>query len=63
MPVHWLEIQTQGSATYTYNRWYGNNTPPSGFPLGANDQVVIIRKSFLVCTNFNDDTGGPTPCS
>jgi Tfp pilus assembly protein PilX len=58
-----FEIQTQGSASYNYNRWYGNNTPPAGFPLGSGNEVVIIRKSFVVCTNFNDDTGGPTLCS
>ena len=58
-----VEIQTQGSATYNYNPWYGNNTPPAGFPLGSGNEVVIIRKSFLVCADFNDDTGGPTPCN
>lgn len=58
-----FEIQTQGSATYTYNSDYGNATPPPGFPLGSGNQVVIIRKSFIVCTNFSDDSGGGTACN
>ncbi len=58
-----FEIQTQGSATYTYNSWYGNNTPPPGFPVGNSDQVSIIRKSFVVCANYSDDSAGPTACN
>lgn len=59
-----FEIQTQGSgATYTYNSDYGNVTPPPGFPLGSGNQVVIIRKSFIVCTNFSDESGGGTACN
>lgn len=58
-----FEIQTQGSATYNYNPWYGNNTPPPGFPLGGGNEVVVIRKSFVVCTNYSDDSGGPTACN
>jgi hypothetical protein len=58
-----FEIQTQGSATYNYNTTYGNNTPPSGFPIGAGNQISIIRKSFVVCANYNDDTAGPTGCN
>jgi Tfp pilus assembly protein PilX len=58
-----FEIQTQGSATYNYNTVYGNATPPPGFPFGANNQVVVIRKSFMVCVNFHDDSGGATNCN
>ena len=57
-----FEIQTQGSATYTYNPWYGNNTPPPGFPTGSTNTVVIIRKSFVVCVNYSDDGAGATTC-
>jgi hypothetical protein len=58
-----FEIQTQGSATYTYSTWYGNNSPPPGFPYGTGNQVVIIRKSFVVCTNYADDSVNPSPCN
>jgi len=58
-----FEIQTQGSASYTYNTWYGNNTPPPGFPFGTSNQVVIIRKSFVVCANYADDTTLPSLCN
>ncbi len=54
-----FEIQTQGSATYTYNPTYGNETPPPGFPAGGGNQVVIIRKSFITCVSYSDDTNGP----
>jgi Tfp pilus assembly protein PilX len=59
-----FEIQTQGSATYTYNGTYGNATPPPGFMAGTGNQVVIIRKSFIVCVNYAADTGGiPSTCN
>jgi hypothetical protein len=58
-----FEIQTQGSASYVYNPWYGNNTPPPGFPIGGSGQVVIIRKSFVVCVNYNNDSGAATGCN
>lgn len=58
-----FEIQTQGSATYNYNSWYGNNSPPPSFPYGSGNQVVVIRKSFVVCSNFADDSGAPSPCN
>jgi hypothetical protein len=57
------EIQTQGSASYTYNSWYGNNVPPPGFPIGGGSQVSIIRKSFVVCVNYSDDSAGATGCN
>ncbi len=57
------EIQTQGSATYTYNPWYGNNSPPPGFPTGPGNTVAIIRKSFVVCVNYHDDSTGATTCN
>jgi Tfp pilus assembly protein PilX len=58
-----FEIQTQGSATYNYNPFYGNDTPPPGFPFGTANQVVIIRKSFVVCSNYNNDVAGATACN
>ncbi|MBI4012179.1 MAG: hypothetical protein HY359_07740, partial [Candidatus Rokubacteria bacterium] len=57
-----FEIQTQGSATYNYNSYYGNNSPPPGFPYGSGNQVVVIRKSFVVCSNYADDSGAPSGC-
>ncbi|MBI2467999.1 MAG: hypothetical protein HYV62_09320 [Candidatus Rokubacteria bacterium] len=60
-----FEIQTQGGANagIGYNSTYGYDTPPPGFPIGAGNQVVIIRKSFIVCTSYNDESGGATPCN
>lgn len=60
-----FEIQTQGGANagIGYNYAYGLATPPPGFPYGSGNQVVIIRKSFIVCASYNDDTGGGTGCN
>jgi hypothetical protein len=58
-----FEIQTQGSANYVYNSCYGLSTPPPGFPYGAGNQVVIIRKSFVVCANWRDDSPGASACN
>ncbi|HEV8673906.1 MAG TPA: hypothetical protein VGX21_07665 [Methylomirabilota bacterium] len=58
-----FEIQTQGAAVYNYNTTYGNFTPPPGFPFGSGNQVVVIRKSFMVCVNYHDDTGAATNCN
>jgi hypothetical protein len=58
-----FEIQTQGSANYVYSPWYGSHTPPPGFPFGSGNEVVIIRKSFVVCANWKDDTSGPSACN
>jgi hypothetical protein len=58
-----FEIQTQGSANYVYNSCYGVSTPPPGFPYGAGNQVVIIRKSFVVCANWRDDSPGASACN
>ncbi|HEV8310590.1 MAG TPA: pilus assembly PilX N-terminal domain-containing protein [Methylomirabilota bacterium] len=59
-----FEIQTQGStgSGVGYNNRFGNATPPPGFPFGAGNQVVIIRKSFIVCSNYQDQSGGRTAC-
>jgi hypothetical protein len=58
-----FQIQTQGGASnYTYNPSYGNAAPPPGFPDGAGNTVVLVRKSFIVCVNYAADTGGGSPC-
>jgi Tfp pilus assembly protein PilX len=57
------EIQTQGSANYVYNTCYGLSSPPPGFPYGSSNQVVIIRKSFVVCASWRDDSPGPSACN
>jgi hypothetical protein len=58
-----FQIQTQGSSSsYSYNPTYGNLTPPPGFPEGAGNTVVLVRKSFIVCVNYAADIGGGTPC-
>jgi hypothetical protein len=57
-------ILQAASATYSYNYQFGDATPPPGFQtsLGGNP-VAVIRKSFLVCSKYNDDTAGPTVCN
>jgi hypothetical protein len=58
-----FEIQLQASSSsYNYSPGYGIAAPPPGFPLGASNRVVVIRKSFIVCRNYADDSGGPTAC-
>jgi hypothetical protein len=57
------EIQTQAtSAAYGYNPTYGNATPPPGFPVSSGNTVVLVRKSFIVCSNYAADTAGGSPC-
>ena len=44
--------------SYGYNPTYGQAAPPPGFPVGAGNTVVLVRKSFIVCVNYAADTGG-----
>jgi hypothetical protein len=58
-----FEIQTQSTASvYAYNPTYGNATPPPGFPEESANTVILVRKSFIVCSNYAADTGGGTAC-
>jgi hypothetical protein len=58
-----FQIQTQASSSvYGYNATYGNAAPPPGFPVGSGNQVVLIRKSFIVCSSYADDSGGGSAC-
>jgi hypothetical protein len=58
-----FEIQTQSSSSiYGYNNTYGNDAPPAGFPIGTNNTVVLVRKSFVVCVDYAADTGGGSSC-
>jgi hypothetical protein len=60
--VAW-QIQTQAtSASYGYNYTYGNATPPPGFPKGGGTEVKVVRKSFIVCSNYHEESGGATAC-
>ncbi len=61
-----FEIQTQGGANagIGYNYTYGLSTPPPGFPYGSGNQVVIIRKSFIVCTSYSPtEAAAATACN
>jgi Tfp pilus assembly protein PilX len=50
--VAW-SIQTQStSSNYAYNYTYGDSVPPPGFPKGGGSTVKIVRKSFIVCSNY-----------
>ena len=57
-----FQIQTQGSANYSYSPIYGNDAPPPGFPESSGNTVVLVRKSFIVCADYAADTGGGTAC-
>lgn len=58
-----FEIQTQSSSSiYGYNPTYGEDAPPPGFPIDLSNQVVLVRKSFIVCADYAADTGGGTAC-
>lgn len=57
------EIQTQAtSSNYTYNYNFGNAAPPPGFPKGGGTEVKIVRKSFIVCSNYSDESAAATAC-
>jgi hypothetical protein len=57
------EIQTQATnSSYSYNYNYGKDAPPPGFPKGTGTEVKVIRKSFIVCANYSDETSGATAC-
>jgi hypothetical protein len=50
------DVETQGSATYTYNETYGNAAPPPGFDPTAGASIAILRNSFISCTNYSVNT-------
>ncbi|PYM59448.1 MAG: hypothetical protein DMD79_17570, partial [Candidatus Rokuibacteriota bacterium] len=50
------------SSTYEYTSDYGIASPPPGFPPGGSNTVVLTPKTFLVCSNYSDDTSGATAC-
>ncbi len=57
------EIQTQATnSSYSYNYNYGKDAPPPGFPKGTGTEVKVIRKSFIVCANYSDETSAATAC-
>jgi hypothetical protein len=49
-------------ARYRYNPDYASATPPPGFPVGAGNTVVLVRKTLAACTNYAADLGGGSPC-
>jgi hypothetical protein len=56
-----IDLQSSTSS-YTYIPQYGNDAPPAGFLPSSANTVVITPKTFIVCNNYNDDTGGATAC-
>jgi hypothetical protein len=56
-----IDLQSSTS-TYTYIPQYGTDAPPAGFLPSGTNPVVILPKSFIVCNNYNDDSGGATSC-
>jgi hypothetical protein len=58
-----FQIQAQGSSSYyRYNPVFGHASPPPGFPEGAGNTVVLVRKTAVECMNYAVDTGGGSPC-
>lgn len=52
------DVETQGSATYTYSNVYANAAPPPGFPPLGGASIAILRKSFVTCTNYSVNSSG-----
>jgi Tfp pilus assembly protein PilX len=54
-----FEIQTQGGANsgYSYNYTYGNNAPPPGFTASSGNVLIIMKKSFLACSQYATGSG------
>jgi hypothetical protein len=52
------DVETQGSAEYTYNSTYGNAAPPPGFAADSGANVVILRKSFITCSSISANASG-----
>ena len=58
-----FQIQAQGSSSrYRYNPAFGHASPPPGFPEGAGNAVVLVRKTAAACMNYAVDVGGGSPC-
>jgi hypothetical protein len=55
------ELQAS-SSEYHYSATYGNAAPPPGFPGGGTFFFVGLRKTFIACASYNDDSGGATGC-
>lgn len=52
------DVETQGSAVYTYNTVFGNAAPPPGFALDDGANVAILRKSYISCTSISGNASG-----
>jgi len=52
------DVETQGSATYTYNETFGAAAPPPGFSPTAGASIAILRKSFITCTTVSSNASG-----
>jgi Tfp pilus assembly protein PilX len=52
------DAETQGSAVYTYNNTFGSAAPPPGFPVASGASLAIIRKSYIVCSNYSVNSSG-----
>jgi hypothetical protein len=61
---HRVEISSTATRI-TYDPTYGNAPPPSGFKLPADGSsgVVLYPATWVHCTYYANETGGPSPCS
>jgi Tfp pilus assembly protein PilX len=60
--VAW-DIDTQSTtSSYSYNYTYGVSLPPPGFPKESGTDVKIVRKSFITCSNYSDESSAATAC-
>jgi Tfp pilus assembly protein PilX len=58
-----FDLHAQGSSSeYQYNYKYGVDGPPPGFDTTNGNMVVVYRKSFIICSNYSDESGGATAC-
>lgn len=62
--VAWDVNVNNAATSITYDPTYGSAAPPPGFsaPPGTST-VSVVRRSWIHCRDYSDETGGPTACS
>jgi Tfp pilus assembly protein PilX len=62
--IGWDVNITNTSSRITYNPTYGNAAPPPFFSTPTDGAgVLMFPATWVHCTYYADETGGPTPCS
>jgi len=62
--IGWDVNITNTSSRITYNPTYGNAAPPPAFSTPTDGAgVLLFPATWVHCTYYANETGGPTPCS